>query len=394
MMSYVHEYLLLALSVLVGMAIFYQLVAIYEVWAFSREKHASKPDKELPPVSVLKPLTWWDDEVRRNVHTFCEQDYPMFQVVLGPKPDALPALRRLSPCPSTDRREVSVVVCHERRAVNPKISQILQMWPAVKHDFVVVADADMRVGADYLRRVVAPLLEPRVGVVTCFHAAREVETLPALIEALLVNTEYLPSILVGRRLLGMRFAFGATIALRRDVLEAIGGFEALADYLADDYQIAYRAWKRGYKVLLSNYIVESRVLPMTWRQLLAHQLRWARTNRACQPVGWFFSIVTHLSLWSTAWWAASGFSSTGWRLLILTFLFRTLQTAYYNARLEGLRPAWTGAWLAPLRDAIFFAVWALSFVRDTVEWAGREYEVFPDGTMREVVSEGVAAQRP
>lgn len=393
MMSFLAEYVLFILSVLIGIAMLYQLVAIYEVWAYSHAKDDSPQEQDLPPVSILKPLTAWDEEVRRNVNTFCNQDYPAFQVILGPKAESLPALRRLAPCPSTDRREVKVMVCDEQRAVNPKISQVLQMWPAVKHDVIVMADADMRVTPDYLRRVVAPLLDPGVGVVTCFHAVREVETLPALIEALLVNTEYLPNVLVGRRVLGMRFAFGATIALRRDVLQAIGGFESLADYLADDYQIAYRAWKSGYKVVLSDYIVESRVPPMSWRQLVSHQLRWARTNRACQPVGWFFSVVTHLSVWSTAWWVVSGFSHTGWRILILTFLFRTLQTAYYNARLEGLRPAWTGAWLAPVRDLVYFAVWALSFVRDTVEWAGRTYEVFPDGTMREVVSEGVAAQR-
>ncbi len=393
MTGYIINYTLFALSVLIAIAVLYHLVAIYEVWAFTREEKRPPANGDLPPVSVLKPLTVWDMETRQNTLTFCEQDYPAFQVVFGPKPDALPALRRLPPCPSTERREVTVVVCDRRRAVNPKISQVLQMWPAVKHDVIVMADADMRVTPDYLRRVVAPLADPRVGVVTCFHAAREVETLPALFEALLVNTQYLPSILVGRRVMGMRFAFGATIAFRRDVLDAIGGFEALADYLADDYQIAYQAWRRGYKILLSDYIVESRLPPMSWRQLLSHQFRWARTNRACQPTGWFFSVVTHLTTWSTAWWVVSGFSHTGWRVLILTFLFRTLQAAYYNARLEGLRPAWTGAWLAPLADLIFTLMWALSFLKDTVVWAGREYEVFPDGTMREVTPEEVAAPR-
>lgn len=388
------EYTLFVLSLLIAVAVLYHLVAIYEVWMFTHRRQGEMTGDDLPPVTVLKPLATWDLETRQNVHTFCDQDYPSFQVVLGPKPEALPALRHLPPCPSTERRRVDVVVCDRREAVNPKISQVLQMWPVVQHDYVVMADADMRVTPDYLRRVVSPLRDPEVGIVTCFHAAREAETLPALLEALLVNGQYLPSILVGRRIMGMRFAFGATIAFRRDVLEHIGGFEALANYLADDYQMAYQAWRQGYRVVLSDYIVESRLPAMSWRQLLSHQLRWARTNRACQPIGWFFSVVTHLTTWSTAWWLLSGFSPTGWRVMVLTFLFRTLQSAYYNARLEGLRPPWTGAWLAPLADLLFTLVWALSFVKDTVVWAGREYEIFPDGTMREVTAEGVAAQRP
>lgn len=394
MTAWIINYALFALSLLIAVAVLYHLLAIYEVWMFTQGHNERVEEERLPPVTVLKPLTTWDMETRQNVHTFCDQDYPAFQVVLGPKPDALPALRRLPPCPSTDRRRVDVVVCDRRVAVNPKISQVLQMWPTAEHDYVVMADADMRVTPEYLRRVVAPLLDPRVGVVTCFHSAREVETLPALFEALLVNGQYLPSILVGRRVMGMRFAFGATIAFRRDVLERIGGFEALADYLADDYQMAYQAWQKGYKVVLSDYIVESRLPAMSWRQLFSHQLRWARTNRACQPTGWFFSVVTHLTTWSMAWWLLSGFSPTGWRVIVLTFLFRTLQSAYYNARLEGLRPAWTGAWLTPLADLFFTLMWGISFLKDTVVWAGREYEIFSDGTMREVTAEGVAAQRP
>ncbi len=385
------EILRILVSAVIGFALLFHLWALYEVWAFTARRQAPSPNGPWPPVSVLKPLGAWNAEVQANLATFCAQDYPRYQVVVGPRADIAPRVRLDAVCTSDARREVTLVTCDERRAVNPKINQVLQMMPAVRHPVIVLADADMRVTPEYLRHVVAPLRDPAVGVVTCYHIAREAPTLPALVEALLVNTEYLPSILVGRRLQGMHFAFGATIALRRDVLEAIGGFEALADFLADDYQIAHRAIAAGYRVVLSDYLVESRLPPMTWREVVLHQLRWARTNRACQPTGWFFSLVTHLTFWCVVWWVLSGFSLTGQRLVALSVLFRVVQTMYYNARVDGLQPAWSGAWLAPVRDALFFFVWLWSHLTDRVVWAGRVYEVFPDGRMREVPAEEVAA---
>lgn len=381
-------------SALVGIAILYNLAGVYEVWAFTARRRPCTTNGKLPPVTVLKPLTAWNTDVRENLASFCHQDYPKYQVVIGPKPDHAAAVQRQLPCPHDDRREVTVVVCDDRRAVNPKINQVLQMDPAARYDVLVLADADMRVTPEYLRCVVAPLTDPEVGVVTCYHVAHDAPTTAALVEALLINTEYLPSILVGRRLQGMHFGFGATLATRRDVLQAIGGWDTLGDYLADDYQLADRAARAGFRVVLSDYLVESRLSPMTWREMILHQLRWARTNRACQPTGWFFSIITHLTFWSVVWWIVSGLSTTGRDLVLLTLVFRAVQSTYYNARINGLRPAWRGAWLVPLRDAIYFLVWLWSHLTDEVTWAGRTYQVFPDGRMREVPTEVSLPQEP
>ncbi len=378
---------------IIAVSLVYHLLALWEGWKFAHRRPWPKP-KTLSPVSVLKPLAHWDEETRDNVRSFCTQEYPRLQVVLGPKADVALQVREASPCPQDERLEVTTVICHDGLAVNPKINQVIQMWPHVHHDWIVLADQDMRVGPDYVQRVTAPLADPEVGLVTCFHAAWGAETLPALVEALLINTEYLPSMLVGRRLMGMRFAFGATLATRRDIIEGMGGFDALADYLADDFQMAQMALKLGHRVVLSDYIVESRLAPMSWRQMLTHQLRWARTNRACAPSGWFFSIITHLLFWTTVFWVLSGFSAASARLLFATMLFRGMETTYYNHVFQGIRPAWMGAWLAPVQDLVYFAVWLLSFRTDEVEWAGHRYEVLPDGTMRLVVPEGVAPQSP
>lgn len=281
-------------------------------------------------------------------------------------------------------RPVQWVVCDLRLAENPKISEVLQLYPLAEHDVLILSDADMRVDTAYIARVVAPLQDPRVGVVTCLYRVREAPTLFGIVEALMINVDFVPSVLVARRLFGLKFAFGASIAIRREVLEAIGGFEALADYLADDYQIGHRAWEAGYHVVLADYLVENRVPAMSFGDLYRHQLRWARTNRVCEPAGWFFSQITHLTFWALTWLALSGFSEVGWRLLGATLLFRVLEGGYMNARLDGLRRYWRIAWLMPLKDLFSLAMWFLSFTGNRVYWAGRQYLVARDGRMKEV----------
>ena len=387
-----HIDVLILLIIMASLA--YHLLAFWEGWKFRRHRAPASPPY-LPPVTILKPLSHWDADTRDNVRTFCRQDYPRLQVVLGPKEGIAPLVANAPPCENDERTEVTTVVCREGMAVNPKISQVVQMWPYVRHDWILLVDQDMRVGPDYLRRILATLQKPGVGLVTCFHAVREVSTLPAFVEALLINATYLPSMLVGRRLMGgMRFALGATLATRRDIIEAIGGFEALADYLADDFHLGRLVRERGYRVVLSDYVVESRLPSMSWHQMVLHQLRWARTNRACAPRGWLFSVITHLLFWVMVFWVVDGFSVWGSRLLFASLLLRSAENTYYNYVFDGLRPAWKGAWLVPVQDAVYFLVWLLSFHTDTVEWAGHRYEIFPDGTMRPVTVEKVAHQPP
>ncbi len=380
------------LTLLLGLAFLYQLVALYETWRFTADRGTWAPAPEPgPPVTLLKPLPAWTPEVREDLATFCIQRYPRYQVLVGIRAEEAPAVRAELPCAAQPGWEVRVIPCGEEvRAANPKIRQVLQMVPAARHPILVLADADMRVGPDYLARVVAPLRRPEVGLVTCYHVAREAPTLPAALEAMLINTEYLPAILVGRRLQGMGFGFGATLALRREVLEAIGGFEAVADVLADDNQLAVRTLRQGYRVVLSDYLPESRLPPMDWAGLLEHQLRWARTHRACQPAGWFFSLLTHLTLWSLLWWWADGLSSTGGRLVAWTLLFRMGQATLYNLWVDGLRPRWLPALLAPLRDGLYLLLWAWSHLTDRVVWAGQGYRVHPDGTLEPLPEEALA----
>ena len=368
--------------VVAGMA--YHVLTLYEVTRFARRRRTPSGVSFFPPVTLLKPVVTWDEQTRDNVASFCRQHYPPYQLLAGipPHHSANPLVGELATPPSDV--VVQWVTCNRHLATNPKINKLLHLYPLEQHDILILSDADMRVDTEYIAQTVAPFHDSEVGVVTCLYSVREAPTLPAAIEALMINMDFAPSVLVARRLFGMKFALGASIAIRREVLDASGGFQTLADYLADDYQIGHRAWQAGYRVVLSDCVVENRLPAMSFRDLSRHQLRWARTHRICQPVGWFFSIIAHVTFWATAWLALSGFAEAGWRLVGATLIFRVLQGRYVNRRLNGLSAFWKVAWLVPLKDLFSLTLWALSFTSGRVHWAGREFVVAGDGRMQEV----------
>ncbi len=267
-------------------------------------------------------------------------------------------------------------------AVNPKVSQLIQLEGAIAGDIVVVSDDDIRVGPDYLARIVLPFRDPGVGAVTCLYVSRTAPTWSAAIEALAVNIDFAPAVLVARRLFGVKFALGASLAVRREILASLGGFRGMADYLADDYQLGRQVLARGFRLTLAPYLVENTLPPLDLAFLWRHQLRWSRTNRVCQPVGWFFSVVTQLLVWTLVWAAGRGFDGPSRTVIAGMVAFRLAEAWLINRALGGLRPFWKYAWLIPPKDLFSTAMWALSFTGRRVHWAGQDYLVSADGRMR------------
>lgn len=365
--------------VLFGLA--YHLLAVAEVLAFVRRCQRVRPPEFFPSVTVLKPVARWDGRVHENLRSFCRQDYPRVRLVIGLKsPADLEPAPNFASCSAGCR--VEVVVCDRSLAVNPKVNQLIQLEPAVAGDVVVVSDDDIRVGPDYLVRALLPFRDPAVGAVTCLYVCRAAPTWPAAVEALAVNVDFAPAVLVARRLFGVKFALGASLAIRRQVLTDVGGFAAVGDYLADDYQLGRLVLGRGFKVALAPYVVENTLPAMDLAFLFRHQLRWNRTNRVCQPTGWFFSVVTHLLAWTLIWALARGFDGRTRAVLAGVTAFRVAEAYLINRELGGLRPFWKFAWLIPLKDLFSTAMWALSFTGRRVHWAGRDYLVSADGRMR------------
>ncbi len=365
---------LLAAS-LAGIA--YLVAAIASVAAFRRRRY---PAAGLcPPVTVLKPVCGLEHGLYENLRSFCDQDYPEFQVIFGvrdPEDPALPVVRRV--IRDFPAAEPVLLVGGAADAANLKVSSLVNMFPAARHDLIVVADSDMRVDRNYLRGVASAFGDPRVGAATCLYSGTPVGGIASRLGAMFINDWFLPSVLVALAFQELRFCFGATMAVRREALGAIGGFGALAPYLADDYMLGDLVARHGYRVALSPYVVECVVAEAGPRSLVAHELRWARTVRACRPAGYAFSIIGNgaVSL-ALLHFLASGFGVAGGALLLLAVALRVVLHA--GARSVARVPGPAEPWLVPLRDLLCLAIWAASFWGRGVRWRGRRFSVRPDG---------------
>ena len=342
----------------------------------------AKDDSTLPGVTILKPLKGLDVDLFENLSTFCWQDYPRYQIVLGVADAGDPAVqvvRRLQR--HYPHVQIDLVIDSRVYGTNYKVSNLHNMYRAADHDIIVIADSDIRVRSDYLRRIVAPLEDPQVGLVTCLYRAVNTGGLPTLIESLFVNTDYAPMVLVAGLIEKPTYAFGATMALRRSTLEEIGGFLPLANYLADDYYLGHRIAERGYRLALSEVVVETVAAVPTWRCLVDHQLRWARTHRSCRAGGYFSSIITHGTLWATLFLFYTHFTLLAWVAALGVYGVRIVVTSIVATNYLHARLRLADALLIPLKDLFVSAIWAACFLGDTVRWSDYEFRLLKDGRM-------------
>src|ERR1019366_6488046 len=246
------------------------------------------PASQLPPVSILKPLKGVDPEIWESFCSHCEQEYPEFQLIFGvgdPGDPAIEVVRKLQA--KYPNLPIELMVCDRVLGANIKVSNLAQMLPAARHELLLVNDSDIRVPSDYLRKVITPLADSSVGLVTCLYRGVAGPTLGSRLEALSISTDFVPGVLSARFLeKGLHFGFGSTLAFRRRDLEAIGGFEALLDYLADDYELGWRIAATGKRVELSAATVTTFLPAYTMRDFIRHQLRWSRTIRDARRWGY------------------------------------------------------------------------------------------------------------
>lgn len=357
-------------------------ISAYTLASFYRRAAGSLPATDLLPLTVMKPVRGADADTYDNLASFVHQDYPAFQIIFGiadPEDKAVDVVRRLiADNPGSD---LSLVLTGEPVGPNYKVSNLHYMMQMAKYDILVIADSDMRVGRGYLRAVAAGFAGPDVGVVTCPYRGAYPEDAGAALEALSINSDFLPSVTVAERLEGMSFALGATMAVRRDALVNIGGFLKLSGYLADDYQLGNMVKQAGYRVVLSGYVVDSVGRSESVRGYFMHQLRWGRTYRVSRPGGYFMSVLTRGTALSSLFLAATGFSALGWWVFGANLAVRYIQFFFTEAMyVKG--PGVLGYfWLLPVRDLLGFVVWAMSFTGDTVSWKDASFRIGRDGRM-------------
>jgi ceramide glucosyltransferase len=361
----------------------------------------------VPAVTLLKSLKGADAATEDCLRSWFAQDYRgevqiLFGVASAEDPVCGIVKKLMGEFPRSD---VRLEIISTLIGANAKVAKLAELEKLAKHDIFVVSDADVRVPADFLANAVAPLRATEVGLVNCFYKLANPSTLAMQWEAIAINADFWSQVLQSQTLKPLDFALGAVMLTRRALMAEIGGFRSLADCLADDYQLGNRIAKLGHRIVLSPIVVECWDPPMTWRAVWKHQLRWARTIRVCQPVPYFFSILSNAGFWAVVcflvglsriraeFYPVGEWSETasavvahvrlsaatslgGLFILARIVIAHNLQSRLTRGALNGLY-----FWLVPIKDVLQAAIWLCAFAGNTIEWRGQVYRLRGDGTL-------------
>jgi ceramide glucosyltransferase len=351
------------------------------IWAAGRYASESKLSAARvsgsPPVSILKPLKGTDPEMYEGFRSHCLQDYPEHEILFGVSDSTDPAatlverLQREFP-----HQPIRLVLCEKNLGVNGKVSSLVQLAAEAKYGILLVNDSDIRVAPDYLRTVIAELHSPNAGLVTCLYRGIPAKTLASRLESLGISTDFVPGVLAAKQIEGgLQFGLGSTLAFRRKDLEAIGGFEAIVDYLADDYELGKRIAERGLKVVLSNSVVETFLPAYGLAGFLSHQLRWARTIRVSRPGGYAGLPLTYTLPWAALSLLLARGATWAWALLAVAVMLRITMAWASAVSVLKDEEAMRWLWLLPLRDFLAPLVWIAGMFGRKIVWRGEEFEL-------------------
>jgi ceramide glucosyltransferase len=332
----------------------------------------------LPPVTILKPLCGAEPALYEHLRSFCEQKYPHWQIVFGvldAHDPALDAVRRLRG--EFPRLDLEIAINSAQHGTSSKVSNLVNMMALARHDYLVISDSDIHVQSDYLERVIAPLQDEGVGIVTCLYRGRPRAGLWSLLGSMFVNEWFAPSVRVAALIGSRAFAFGATIALRRSTLRQIGGFEAIADQLPDDYRLGERTRRLGLRTVLSDVEVETAVDEAGGGDLVRHQLRWLRTIRTVQPLGFTLAVITFSLPVVVLGSLLAGGGAATLAMVAITATARLM----INSAPRSARPLLAQLWLVALNDLLGFLLWCWSFTTRRVHWRDTRYHIARDGTI-------------
>jgi ceramide glucosyltransferase len=359
----------------------YSIYAACQFFNGSTANHSSQSDRPLPPITILKPICGLDSNADVNLASFFSLDYPVYQVLFGVRDahdPAIPLIQKLIQAfPACDAR---LVIDDRVIGSNLKVSNLANLDAFAKHDLLLISDSDIHVTPDYLRRIVQPMADPAIGVVTCLYRS-QARTWMAKFEALAIATDFHAGVLTAHRLGWMKFAMGSSILIRRSALTAIGGLSAIADYLADDFMLGHLPTRKGYRTVLSDYIVDHILDTATPLDFVQHQTRWNRCTRSANPGGYWGLIFTQGVTFSTLFCLLEQGSWLGWGMLGTVWSIRLLMAwvigVYYLKD-----PIAQRSWMAvPFRDWVSSALWVYGLMGRHVIWRGQKFRLKADGKL-------------
>lgn len=363
---------LFALLALGGVA--YLLLTL---WSLRRYVSERKPAPDFtPPLSILKPLKGVDPAMYEAFRSHCLQDYPAFEIIFGVNEAADPAVAAVKKLQEEfPARHIQLIVCSEAFGTNRKVSNLMEMAKSVSYDHLLINDSDISAPPNYLRDVMGRFRDEKVGMVTALYRGVASDTLGSRLEALTISTDFAGGVLCAMQIdRGLHFALGSTLAISRQALNDIGGFEPLLDHLADDYELGARTAAAGYTVALANSVVETHLHQYTFAEMFEHQLRWARTMRDARKGGYAGVLFTFAVPWAAMAVLFSWGSIWAWTLLAVTLMLRIIAAYALCELLSDLRTL-RDLWLVPLRDFVGLVVWFASHTGNTIVWRGERFRL-------------------
>ena len=364
----------------------YLLLVMLASARFRRERRrATAQLSEFPPVTMLKPVCGMEPGLEAHLTSFFEQQYPSYEIIFGARRSDDPALdvvRRVSAIyPSVP---VKIIISGEPWRPNAKVCSLVKMYERASHDYLIISDSDVKVGPNYIADVVQPMLDPRNGMVTCLYRGLPTGGLWSKLEALGLSVEMTSGAIVANLLEGMRFALGPTMAIRRDALDAIGGFEPLADYCSDDYVLGRDVAESGRRVVMSHHVIDHVVINRKFAGSMHHQIRWMKSTRCSRRAGHAGTALTFAVPFGLIGLIGAGGLHqwvVGVGLFAAAYLNRVVLSLVAGWGVVSDRRALRSAWLYPLRDFMGFVFWFVSYMGRTIVWRGERYRLEGCGRM-------------
>jgi ceramide glucosyltransferase len=343
----------------------------------ARQSATAVSASSLPPVAIFKPIHGAEEQLAANLESFFQQDYPNYELIFGVRDMANPAARVAEEVRASYPHISSrMIVSGPPAWPNAKVFSLEKMIAASSRQYFIISDSDVRVAPDFLRNTIPPLLDPKVGLVTCMYRGMPASDFWSWLEALGLSVEMSSGVMVADMMEGMRFALGPAMAVRRDAIDAIGGIAAVADYYSDDFELGNRIWAKGYQVVLSHHIVRNVLTTRSPLRTLGDQLRWMKSTRYSRPVGHAGTGLTYAVPFGILGLIAGG-ALGDWRmgagLFVLACVNRMIQSIAVGWGVaRDPRAIWV-SWLYPLRDFFGFVAWALSYTSREFYWRGEMY---------------------